>query len=772
MVHIERNTSKQSNMPKINLKCTNIAPLTKLDNEFENNSLKIGIFANNGCGKTFISRMFRLLERTNADDKSGNVLPGDTDKFITLGETKASFEFRVTDNNGVNVEDAKIDLTKTNAPTIPKTYYLYHTFNQDYVEENIRASGYEHKEDVQGFILGKTNIDITDDNKKLSELNKNRIELHDSIETKINTFIDKNIASIANIRRLNAYSQFVSVDAFLTYGESKKQDLPKSFKDYIADYDKIKAVPENLSDIVTIPTIQFDETTFSEIFSLLSTAYTLSHFADDFKEEMRRKQDFIEKGLGFLEEDSERCPFCKQKLEIDTLALIDKYNVFIHNEESLTIKRIRTFIQLIESKRKELASLKSKNTEAANRYNDYKTKYIPSCESLSLSLVDIKAIEELLIELNNALEDKQKDISIVAPVSKNIVKTIEKQIICVNKTVGDNNALIAEINSKKNAIGEESKEVRRNICKAAYNYWVEKYGEDQKRYVGLGRQIETLSFEIKKKQDSVKISKKKLVAETIKQVLDYFFSGKYSLDENTFRLVFRSKTLEKNQTKNVLSEGEKNIVAFAYYLGDTHTIVEKEDDYKRLFFIIDDPISSMDFTYVYTLSGVVRDLKTIFPMLGDRIRHIVLTHNSDFIRILSSNNILDKVLLLKNNSLQEWNDNFTVPYINHLLDIYRIARKGVKASHTTANSIRHIIETIDKFESINSNEDSVKLFIRENIPYDKKSYTYINDLSHGGWRTEQPPMTDDDYREVCETIIGLVETRYPNQIKYCVEFTK
>ena len=275
-----------------------------------------------------------------------------------------------------------------------------------------------------------------------------------------------------------------------------------------------------------------------------------------------------------------------------------------------------------------------------------------------------------------------------------------------------------------------------------------------------------LQKEIEKKKASQKIEKKKLVADTIKKVLDYFFSGKYTLDEKTFRLVFKSQTLEKNQTKNVLSEGEKNIVAFAYYLGDTHTIIDKEDDYKKLFFIIDDPISSMDFTYVYTLSGVIRDINSIFPKM-ERVRHIVLTHNSDFIRILSSNNILDKVVLLKNSALYEWNDNFTVPYINHLLDIYRVARKGEKATHTTANSIRHIIETIDKFESINSSKDSVKEFIRKNIPNDKKSYTFINDLSHGGWRTEQPPMTDDDYKEVCETIVALVENKYPNQVKYC-----
>lgn len=759
-------------MLKVKIQCTNIAPLTKLDNEFENKSLKIGVFANNGCGKTFLSRMFRLLEKTNVNDNDGGSQSFNTDKLITLGETKSSFEFKISEDNGNIAEDIRIDLTKNISPSIPNTKYLYHTFNQDFVDENIRALGYEHAEDVQGFILGKTNIDISDDNKRLTELNKNKKDLHDTIETNINSYIEKHIDSIPNIRRLGDYSRYVSVDGFLVNGENNKLDLQKKFKDYVADYDKIKAVPENLSDIGPIPSIQVDDSLLSEILEILSTAYTLSHFADDFKEEMRTKQDFIEKGLAFINETKERCPFCKQKLEVAALSLIDKYNDFIHDEESRTIKHILSLIQHIENKRKELMMLRLKNTEASNQYNVYKTKYIPSCESFSIENVDIKTIDELFVELKDALDSKQKDISLVVKVRDDIAKAIKNQISIVNKVVERNTSLISEINGKKNAIGEENKEVRRNICKAAYNDWVDKYGADQKRYKELSKQIEDLALEIKKKQESVKVSKKKLVADTIKQVLDYFFSGKYSLDDNTFRLVFQSKTLEKEQTKNILSEGEKNIVAFAYYLGDTHTIIEKEDDYKRLFFIIDDPISSMDFTYVYTMSGVIRDLKTMFPKSGERIRHIVLTHNSDFIRILSSNNILDKILLLKNNLLQEWNDNFTVPYINHLLDIYLIARKKVKASHTTANSIRHIIETIDKFESINSNEESVKEFIRAHIPNDKKSYTYINDLSHGGWRTEQQPMTDDDYQEVCETIITLVESRYPNQIKYCREFAK
>lgn len=234
-------------------------------------------------------------------------------------------------------------------------------------------------------------------------------------------------------------------------------------------------------------------------------------------------------------------------------------------------------------------------------------------------------------------------------------------------------------------------------------------------------------------------------------------------------MIFNKTSLEKGQVKNVLSEGEKNIIAFAYYLGDTYLKIEKEEDYQNLFFIIDDPISSMDFNYVYTLCGVIRDLKLILNKI-DKERMIILTHNNDFMRILCANNIMEKKLLLRNDELIDFNENFTVPYISHLIDIYKIARKGEKAKHTTANSIRHIIETLIKFQNLEISNDSILDYINKNIPHDKKSYIFINDLSHGGWRSEQEPLTDDDYKEVCEAIITHIEKLFPNHIKYCEKF--
>jgi hypothetical protein len=65
-----------------NIQCQNIAPIENLTRLISSNSLKIGVFANNGSGKTFISRLFRLTENTNELQLEKEISP--TDKLITI----------------------------------------------------------------------------------------------------------------------------------------------------------------------------------------------------------------------------------------------------------------------------------------------------------------------------------------------------------------------------------------------------------------------------------------------------------------------------------------------------------------------------------------------------------------------------------------------------------------------------------------------------------------------------------------------------------------
>jgi wobble nucleotide-excising tRNase len=231
-------------------------------------------------------------------------------------------------------------------------------------------------------------------------------------------------------------------------------------------------------------------------------------------------------------------------------------------------------------------------------------------------------------------------------------------------------------------------------------------------------------------------------------------------------LTLNKNLLDKGQAKEVLSQGEKNIIAFAYFLGDVHLKVESEDDYEKVFFILDDPISSMDYHHVYTVNQVIKDLKEITKVSG-QIRFIIFTHHLDFMRVLVGNNTVKKSLVLKNSEIKAFNNNLTIPYILHLQDIYRISQEIEEPNHTTPNSIRHIIETLTKFENIVADEGEIGNYIKENFPDDSRTYTLIQDLSHGGWRTEQSPIHSDSIVDVCKAIINLVDKKYKGQVEYC-----
>jgi wobble nucleotide-excising tRNase len=747
------------------IKCQNIAPLENLDKEIQSSSLKIAVFANNGSGKTFISRLFRILENQKplelqVDDTSP------TDKLLSFGKTNGSFSFEITDKDGNLKENITINLQERTLPTIPETNYLYHIFNQDYVEENIHALDYEKESDIEGFILGKANIDLTDDENKLAKLETDCKTLQTQIENEINKYLEENINHIQNIKRLDEYKSLLNAKIVFSGVDKPKQSVTKTFDELLTDYNKIKSVPENLSDIQVLSNTNIDFQLFNEIKENIRKEFSLSTLADVFKQKIKDKQAFVEKGLELHSQNKQICPFCEQELKDDAVTLIDQYTQYLNDTESQTIKLFQGYTKTIEDITNGLKLLEAENSKRINFYNDYKTKYIPSLENTELQQISTKDLSNILQKITELINLKLQNISVSVEVSEEILSDLQKHISIVNQLIDDNNKKIDEINNKKNKIGEENKSVRKELCKCAYNYLVETHSTNIRNVYGYATQIDALRKEINKKKEAEKVSKKSKVASTIKAVLNYFFSDKYTLDEENFRLIFNKTTLGKGQVKNVLSEGEKNIIAFAYYIGDTHLKVEKEDDYEKLFFIIDDPVSSMDFSHVYTLCGVIRDIKNIIDKLN-RERFIILTHNNDFMRIITANNIVDKSLILKNSTITEFNNNLTVPYISHLLDIYNIARKGGKPNHTTANSIRHIIETLTKFQNMETSSDSIQEYIREFIPKETKAYTLIQDLSHGGWRSEQQPITEDDFKDVCEIIITHIESKFKKQIEFC-----
>ena len=205
------------------IKCENLAPFIHLEKELNTSMFRIGVFANNGSGKTFLSRMFRLLEGQVVTNEDGSI---PTDYLIRFGCNQTSFSFTISDESGVK-ENINLNIHTATLPIIPKTNYLYHTFTQDYVEENIRALNFEKDSNISGYILGKTNIDLSEEENQLNQILAKGNALKAEIIYLFDSFIRDRIISI-NLSRLSEYKTYLNIEYLLNsdiWYDSQCQDF-------------------------------------------------------------------------------------------------------------------------------------------------------------------------------------------------------------------------------------------------------------------------------------------------------------------------------------------------------------------------------------------------------------------------------------------------------------------------------------------------------------------------------------------------------------------
>lgn len=238
------------------------------------------------------------------------------------------------------------------------------------------------------------------------------------------------------------------------------------------------------------------------------------------------------------------------------------------------------------------------------------------------------------------------------------------------------------------------------------------------------------------------------------------------IDEDTFCLSLYDKQLESNPD-SVLSDGEKTIISFCYYLANIHTIIQSEQDYENIILIIDDPISSMDIDYIYQLVSIIKNYADDNDFMKFK-RYIILTHNLDFYNMLFRTNTITYSLCLKQGKITKYPENLIMPYEFHLTDVYSVAKRIKEPSYTTGNSIRHILETICQFEGYDKKTSSIDSIIKNNEEFknDIHILTYMQDLSHGAMRYETI-QNDEMIVKVCEALINFIKKKYPKQIENC-----
>ncbi len=725
-------------------------------NNFSSSSMNIAIYAENGKGKTFISRAFALNEKERLSI-------ADSENLLSLGKTNGNFSFNIK-HNDVQWHNYSVELKKGEIPNVnnePNDKIIYHVFNSDFVENNIISKNFSPDSNIDGYIVGELNIDVSNDKDKLESQRTNQQEEKSKIEKCITSakteLKNKNIS--INLLQFKS----INFDNIIR-NETKAQS--DSLETLFEQYTKIKSIPEDIPELIVIKP-QLDVNILNKAKNALSKEYSIAYFDEEAMkiiDKVKSQREFYEQGLKiYKDQNNGKCPFCQKEID-ENLYYLNLYRDYFSQAESKALTEIDNISKEIESLIENIKNYFLAHNKLIMNFDKNKL-YIPEYSKKTISelsnqnlLIEIcKKIKQTLQEKRNDLKNTDFDISLDI---ENYINLLKES----NLTFDNDLKLVSNLQKNLKDSNSSRLNLVRKICDAKFNFIIEQCQTNITNFINIKTEIEKLIEEIQQKEGKAKIAKKDVVTKDFKRLLDYFFGKKYSLNENTFSITFLNESLNE-RAKHVLSDGEKSIVAFCYYLATTHILIKKESDYNNLIFVLDDPISSLDFNYVYVVADVIRGIKNYFPKITTHTKFIVLTHNAEFMSILCRNNIAKLKLYLKKGKLQKLNQELLLPYGYHLKDIFDVANEFNPPSHTTPNSIRQIIETIINFEKCETN--SIEEYMRNNDILNKNAFIYslMQDKSHGNIN-RQPSISDDDVVIACKILIKFVESKYPDQIKY------
>jgi len=574
----------------------------------------------------------------------------------------------------------------------------------DVIILNIRKDTDEPKDNYENYFT--RNVKATDDHKK-------QLEKIDEFFTKTAQYI-KNLTNPQIAKTTYNKSSLrgeISAASLLTDTELKRN---------IAT---IKAEPKE-----QIPEIVFPSVTLSNY--LASTNDILGTYVNPQQpipelQDNSDKQNFAKEGMR-IHECGGVCVFCGNEISKKRWELLGNY----FNDAVMQLdNRIDRFIKKIIEEIEKINNVKGINKD--NVYEEFS-------EQVKLINLQIKATKDecksYLNELKESLELKKKvlftksnEMVIVVPNDFSDIEAECKILIERNNTLSIN--LKKEQEKSKEAI--RSHEVRKALTDFEYETENGKLSilnttmNDAKQ--ALINKKSELNQEISKRMDLIAQTKdEEMVANRINNLLKSNGVASFTLeliqdnDENQ-KGQYRVRGHDGNIRSIVeLSKGEKNIIAFLYFM----LALDEESESKPRIIILDDPMTSNDDTMQYLMT---EEIKKFFKDI-DQTKNclILLTHNCHFFLNVRNNkagqynshnkhgnfHLRSDGKLATIQPITNINDDLKTSYDelwNDLIDMYNQGKPNLMLV-----SCRRICETYIKFNHISdlfgSNAIAKKLF--------------------------------------------------------------
>jgi len=755
-----------------------------IGNDFNDGSINI-FYGRNYSGKSTYSKIFQSIELKQLPEKYGDI------EF----EIKLSNQI-VIKSNEIATHELPIDCKVFNQRFIDDNIYLHNDNKLNSFQISIGSDTNDILKKIEDIRLNE----LKPRNEKLSQIESDITEKQQKTKISKDSLDSKLRITASKIKNLKNPSVVVG-------NKYDIRDIKEEFEKYSAhfpilplqddekavaeleknvEHAKIRILEKNINKPQKIDLVSFDKNFNFTLFlentkKLLSKVVSVSNILDEYKDSPD-KINWIKHGVDIHGDNPEKCVFCGNSIDSELiknlkLAFSDELSS-LENELVLQNNRIKSEIQKLDAIPKinkedyfkdSLSDIQNINKEIENNIDNRK-RVLETLESKisekqrdifsKIEINDLNWLDfsKIQVEIDSLYNDTIEQIEQFEDRKTKSIDFLRRYYIVKEFSVSEFTKLSQEVNQLEEYINENSEEQK-------------KLKEEKEKFE---KDIIELEGSLKSESEAAK-----RINMILQRSLAHSEMSLKSVDdeEGVYFEVSRNEERAYN-----LSEGEKSLIAFAYYITRLESLSTEEKSKTILF--IDDPVSSLDdnnIFYIYNL---------IFCLLEKKefLQYFLSTHNLDFLKYtnrFSNKNkkdyyLIEKIKEAENvpsksyiKKLPKHLSNKVTEFVFLFEQIYRVAiededENNFSVFYNFPNNGRKFIETLLYFKypdyKTRNDDKIINYFGDENAPFIQR---INNEYSHGEDRFDRTrnPINTSEFKHDAKIILGALYQNDPEQFK-------
>ena len=287
-------------------------------------------------------------------------------------------------------------------------------------------------------------------------------------------------------------------------------------------------------------------------------------------------------------------------------AVIDAYIEYFEDEEEKHKAELRDFFRKLNQKETQLGKTETQLARQKSRYDNLK-RHVPSKKDTEVSdgADELKSVREAISALKSVIKKKAAALGTASAFP---AEDLPACVTANNAVINENNNKALALNFSVGRTDEERKALQRKACAVFERGFASGNWPDIETLRGLQADAVLKHGgvnELEKASPSAQARDR--VAETFELLLKEFFPEKYVFDKTNFVLKRGEQEMARGPHRT-LSDGEKTAIAFCYFIACAHKKVATGSDYKKLFLVFDDPITSMSYDFVFEIAQTLKNL--------------------------------------------------------------------------------------------------------------------------------------------------------------------